>query len=269
MQHPLTRASESKVNCILQALGRPQTIWQRSRLVVTVLEWTAGLLLIGLALDKWFAIPPLVVQWLFWLVWLWWLGDRFPSHREADLSLYGAFAFRRGFYRDVLVGVTCCFAQMLRPAFYGAVDGAFLRPVSLSAQAGLALIVLGFIMIGFAIEVLGIDGAIFLQEYSRTPHLTRRGIYGCLRHPLFVGGIIASIGAAIVVGGTVPICLGLSNLAILPFYMRFEDRRCAKVFGRMYGHYTRDVPAFVPRWRELIKVATVGTAELRSKAAVY
>lgn len=257
------------MNCTLQALGRPQNIWQRSRLVVTILEWTAGLLLIGLALDKWLAIPPLVVQWLFWLVWLWWLGDRFPSHRETDLRLYGAFAFRRGFYHDVLFGVTCSFAQMVRPALYGALDGAFLQPVSLSAQAGLALIVLGFLMIGFAMEVLGIDGAIFLQEYSRIPRLTRRGIYGCLRHPLFFGGIIASIGAAIVVGGKLPVCLGLSNLAILPLYMRFEDRRCAKVFGRIYADYTRDVPPFVPRWRKLVKIVAVEAAELRSKAAIY
>jgi protein-S-isoprenylcysteine O-methyltransferase Ste14 len=256
------------VNCTLQALGRPRTIWQRSRLVVTILAWTSGFLLLGFALDKWLAIPPLVLHWLFWSVWLWWLGDLFPNHRETDLRLYGAVAFRRGFYRDVLFGVTCSFAQMLRPALYGAVDGALLRPVSLGAQAGLALIVLGLLMIGFAMEVLGIDGAIFVQEYSQRPQLTQQGIYGYLRHPLFFGGTITSIGAAIVVGGKVPIALALSNLAILPLYMRFEDRRCARLFGHAYGQYMRKVPPFVPRWRNLVKVVSVAAAELKSKAAV-
>jgi len=123
-------------------------------------------------------------------------------------------------------------------------------------------------MIGFAMEVLGIDGAIFLQEYSRRPQLTRKGIYGYLRHPLFFGGTITSIGAAIVVRGKVPIALGLSNLAILPLYMRFEERRCAKLFGRAYGQYTREVPPFVPRWRNLVKIVSVAAAELKNKAAV-
>jgi protein-S-isoprenylcysteine O-methyltransferase Ste14 len=76
--------------------------------------------------------------------------------------------------------------------------------------------------------------------------VVRSSVYAFLRHPLFVGGVIISVGLGLM-GGEVSLLLAAMNIAALPFYARFEDARCARVFGAHYDDYRASVGAVMPR----------------------
>jgi protein-S-isoprenylcysteine O-methyltransferase Ste14 len=75
--------------------------------------------------------------------------------------------------------------------------------------------------------------------------LVKTGVYGIVRHPLYVAGIIIfTFSPRITVNGlTIAI---LSDLYFL-FGMFIEERRFIKIFGDQYREYMMKVPMMVPR----------------------
>jgi hypothetical protein len=51
------------------------------------------------------------MQAVIWIGWLYWLGVAFPAHRRRDLARGSRRPYARAFYRDILPGTTCNFAQ--------------------------------------------------------------------------------------------------------------------------------------------------------------
>ena len=75
--------------------------------------------------------------------------------------------------------------------------------------------------------------------------LVTTGVYGIVRHPLYVAGIIIfTFSPRITVNG-----LTISVLADLYFLfgMFIEERRFLKIFGDQYREYMKKVPMMVPR----------------------
>lgn len=248
----------------LRALGKDTTTASGAWLAGSVISWTC-VFLFAPEVPRLAGIrSPLTAHVLTWLCWLWWLGHLFPRHRDADVTRYGSCAFRRAFHRDVLQGVSCSFAQMLRPVLYGVAGGGLAVPVTAIQEAGLLVFVWGVVLIGLAMDALGIDGAIFLQEYVGPPRMVRTGIYGIVRHPLFFGGIIASVGAAIALGGALSLSMAAANLAVLLPYLLLEDRRCMQLFGHSYVGYRQTVGPFLPRWRGVLGLTQSAPASDRA-----
>jgi len=74
--------------------------------------------------------------------------------------------------------------------------------------------------------------------------LITTGVYGIVRHPLYVAGIvIVTFSPRITVNG-----LALTVLADLYFLfgMMIEERRFLRIFGDQYRRYMRQVPRMVP-----------------------
>jgi len=75
--------------------------------------------------------------------------------------------------------------------------------------------------------------------------LVTTGVYGIVRHPLYVAGIIIfTFSPHITVNG-----LTITILADLYFVfgMLIEERRFLKIFGEQYREYMKKVPRMVPR----------------------
>lgn len=231
----------------LMALGWRATPLRRVMFVLLIAGVTLGLMGSSKLVEDLLGVPALSFHCFLWIVWLTWLGYVFPLDIARAKSSGRGAPFRHAFYRNVLFGVSCSFAQMLRPAFHGIVEGALSRPVYMRQQIGLVFIAAGSVVIGLAMEVLGIHGAIFLQEYQQSPRLSRNGVYGVIRHPLFFGGIITSVGAALVLSSTDGNAMALANLTVLPAYLVLEDRRCCVLFGGQYNEYRAAVGAFAPK----------------------
>jgi methanethiol S-methyltransferase len=77
--------------------------------------------------------------------------------------------------------------------------------------------------------------------------LVTTGVYGIVRHPLYVAGIIIfTFSPHITVNGlTITV---LADLYFL-FGMFIEERRFVKIFGDQYREYMKKVPRMVPRSR--------------------
>jgi protein-S-isoprenylcysteine O-methyltransferase Ste14 len=198
-------------------------------------------------------LPVLVVHATLWAVWLGWLGGIFPRTRAAWMREFGAGAFRPAFYLEILPGIGASFAQIARPAFEAILDGPRLTAPGVLgggvvATAGLGLIVLG-------VRRLGIAGTLFVREYDALPPLLERGgVFREIRHPLFAGGVVLSIGVATAAGTGQALALSAVNVLAIPFYVRFEDARCSQVFGTEYLTYRARVGGALPRARPRSRV---------------
>lgn len=80
------------------------------------------------------------------------------------------------------------------------------------------------------------------QAYVNTTTLVTGSVYGLVRHPQYLAGILLSIGLALLTQHWV------STLLVLPVYLgieidaRGEDRRCEAFFGEAYREYMARVP---------------------------
>ena len=88
---------------------------------------------------------------------------------------------------------------------------------------------------------------------QRKPELAVTGIYAHVRHPQYTGFILVMFGFLL----QWPTLLTLAMFPVLTFmYVRLarsEEREAIAGFGDAYRSYMQRVPAFVPRWRPLLR----------------
>lgn len=233
---------------VLLALGKMPNGWNRTGLITLLVLWTAGFLIASYAAHKVAGLDPVVFHSLMWIVWLIWLGWIFPSNRDRDLRNASEGAYRRAFYRDVLNGITCSFSQLLRPMVFGFLARPILSPTLWRVGLGLSLLLFGGWLIASGVRTLGITGAMFVVEYHNSPPaLVKKGVYRYIRHPLFLGGMMASVGGGLMMHSQESLVMAIINLLILPLYCRLEDKRCIRIFGDGYRDYKSSAGAVFPR----------------------
>lgn len=86
------------------------------------------------------------------------------------------------------------------------------------------------------------------QSYTPLPFRTP-SVYRRMRHPLYVGWMIAFWSAPTMTAGHLLFALVLSAYMILA--IRYEERDLVGHFGSQYTEYRRNVPAFIPKWPAL------------------
>ena len=83
------------------------------------------------------------------------------------------------------------------------------------------------------------------EEKEKTPVISKHGLYGIVRHPMYLGGILY-FGASMT-DAPLPQFLGY---LILTAYMMIgtvrEDRRLARELGDVYRKYQKEVPMLLP-----------------------
>jgi protein-S-isoprenylcysteine O-methyltransferase Ste14 len=246
---------------LLEALGwrtRP-TDWVR--LIALIGSVTTAILVAGLALAATTPVSIFPVQAVIWTGWLLWLGLVFPRNGRRDAESPVPFPYRRAFRREILLGISIAFSQFLRPTVAGAV---LHEPAPASAEAAIIggpLLLAGVAMIALGVSALGIARTLFVHEYvAGKREVVRTSIYRFVRHPLFIGGALASLGLAICSGDRLAFELALLNTLICPLYVFFEDRRCCEILGRAYADYSAAVGGVVPRRSAMNPVAQLHQA---------
>ncbi len=243
---------------LVEALGWRVSFASEMLLLAMIAGATFVLLILGTAAAAAGPVAVIVVQVCIWILWLAWLGQAFPRNAERDALAPCALPYRRAFTREILFGIAVAFSQMLRPAFYGLLASGVPPegwvPAPPLVVVGVPLAVLGLTVIAFGVSTLGMARTLFVYEYvTSARRVTVAGIYRILRHPLFLGGTAVSAGLAALTGNPVAIALALINIAVVPIYVRLEDRRCCTVLGRPYADYRATVGGMVPRRRSLIR----------------
>lgn len=114
---------------------------------------------------------------------------------------------------------------------------------------GLALAVGGVVFAVSAVATLGRHYDLKLELHAGH-EVVRRGPYGVVRHPIYTGLAIHSLGACLATGNLLFI---VGTLAItFPIFVAralAEERLLREEFGAEYERYAREVPMLVPGLR--------------------
>jgi protein-S-isoprenylcysteine O-methyltransferase Ste14 len=238
---------------LLRALNWKVSTGSRICLVAFIGIATTLVLLLGLLIEELTGAPVVILQCAVWLVWLTWLGIIFPRNRRRDEDAPTSYPYRRAFMREILFGVSLAFSQLMRPAVNGILIEGREIPLVPSAAVGLPLLLAGAGIVGLGVATLGVARTLFVYEYIPTDRpVTTSGIFQVLRHPMFLGGAMISLGLAVCTGSQVAIELGIINACIVPIYVQLEDRRCCATLGLAYGDYRAAVGGVIPRRRSTI-----------------
>jgi len=105
----------------------------------------------------------------------------------------------------------------------------------------------GFILISAAWK------ALYVAQKSQS--LATTGLYSYVRHPQYVGFILVMFGFLL----QWPTILTFAMFPVLVWMYaslaRQEERDAFSTFGAVYTTYAAQVPAFIPRWRRILKRA--------------
>jgi protein-S-isoprenylcysteine O-methyltransferase Ste14 len=113
------------------------------------------------------------------------------------------------------------------------------------AYAGLAITVIGLVFAVWARFYIGRnwDGLIALKEDHQ---LVRRGPYAIVRHPIYSGFMLATLGTAIAQGQLAGLVSTFMIVLAWGYKSRVEERFMTARFGAEYDQYRREVKALVP-----------------------
>jgi protein-S-isoprenylcysteine O-methyltransferase Ste14 len=234
------------MNELLRALGKTPGLWKGCAVFSPIGLVMTAVLTVRLLLDRFVGWEPAAVQLAIWGGWFCWQGWFFARNRERYLRQDPATAYRKAFYRNIVFGLGVWMAQMLTPVETGFHAGTLTQSWAQLA-IGVPLLLFGLLLLGAGFRAIGLAGAGFVYEYfPRATPMLKRCIYSYIRHPLFLGGVFASLGLGCLFEGPSALVLGLVNLAILPVYGRLEDARQLRIFGADYREYCDNVAGFVP-----------------------
>jgi protein-S-isoprenylcysteine O-methyltransferase Ste14 len=104
-------------------------------------------------------------------------------------------------------------------------------------------------LIGFVIVILGFRGLGPSLTANPVPlksgKLVTKGIYRRVRHPIYLGLILATLGMVIVNGSIVKLVFWLPLVILLVLKIRFEEALLVSKYSD-YKKYKEQVPAFIP-----------------------
>jgi len=100
---------------------------------------------------------------------------------------------------------------------------------------------------------IAIDGFLRLKRkgkptrnFENTTVLVKSGIYGLIRHPLYLSLFLLGTGIMIKDMGPVSVIPGVVNFIAIYFTARIEEREMIKKFGDAYREYMKETKMFIP-----------------------
>jgi protein-S-isoprenylcysteine O-methyltransferase Ste14 len=120
------------------------------------------------------------------------------------------------------------------------------RPARWEIIAGFALIVFEVWIFWRVQRDLGGRRLVGQTELSGGGEIVHRGIYARVRHPRYVGSLLAILGACILAGTRATWIIAVAWVLLTRMAISLEERELRDRFGAAYGEYCRSVPRFVP-----------------------
>jgi protein-S-isoprenylcysteine O-methyltransferase Ste14 len=84
------------------------------------------------------------------------------------------------------------------------------------------------------------------SNFENTSVLVKSGLYGYIRHPLYLSIFMFGTGVVLKQTGIVQICLGLVNLTAIYVTARIEEKEMITKFGDEYRVYMKESGMFIP-----------------------
>lgn len=113
------------------------------------------------------------------------------------------------------------------------------RRPSLARLGGVALVVIGLAVVGWAVRAVG-DA-----DVERPTELVTTGPYALSRNPMYVAWTALYAGVALAANAVWPLALLPAVAAATHLVVRREERRLEAAFGEAYYDYRDEVPRYL------------------------
>ena len=114
-------------------------------------------------------------------------------------------------------------------------------------------LILGFplLLIGGWLGISGVkELSLSVSETHRPTRVIKTGVYSHVRHPQYLGGLLAHIGITLILSAFYSLLYTPILMFIVYLIARKEEMELIKEFGDEYEEYRRRVPMFIPRIRK-------------------
>jgi protein-S-isoprenylcysteine O-methyltransferase Ste14 len=128
---------------------------------------------------------------------------------------------------------------------------AFLVPVVNFSIPLLHLIVfVPFFALGAWLGIKGVkETTLKVAETHRAEKIITSGVYATVRHPQYLGGLLAHVGIAFLMSAWY-VLISTPLMMVLVYLISWkEEKELIKEFGKEYEDYRKKVPMFIPRPR--------------------
>jgi protein-S-isoprenylcysteine O-methyltransferase Ste14 len=113
-------------------------------------------------------------------------------------------------------------------------------PNSVRLPVALAILILS--------AYLSISGlTIIFGEVREKPEVVRKGVFGIVRHPIYLSEILVYIGLLFVSLSIASAIICVMAIIFLYFISRYEEKILLEHFGEDYKLYMQDVPMWIPK----------------------
>jgi protein-S-isoprenylcysteine O-methyltransferase Ste14 len=115
--------------------------------------------------------------------------------------------------------------------------------------AGIQLLA-GIMLLGLAGYPAKAGLSIVFGEVRETPAVIRKGVFGIVRHPIYLSEILLYLGLLILSMSAAAATVWVVTIGFLNHISRYEERKLLARFGEDYAQYMREVPMWIPRpWK--------------------
>jgi protein-S-isoprenylcysteine O-methyltransferase Ste14 len=87
-----------------------------------------------------------------------------------------------------------------------------------------------------------------VAETHRPARIVTTGVYSIVRHPQYLGGLLAHIGFSFLLSGLYSLLSTPLIAAVVYFISRKEETELTREFGQEYLDYKKKTPMLLPRW---------------------
>jgi protein-S-isoprenylcysteine O-methyltransferase Ste14 len=113
------------------------------------------------------------------------------------------------------------------------------------------LIFVQFFVVGAWFGIKGvIETTLKVAETHRPEKIVTNGVYSIVRHPQYLGGLMAHIGMSLILSALYSLLVTPLITALIYLISRKEENELKKEFGAEYSDYVDKVPMLFPRWKK-------------------
>ena len=105
-----------------------------------------------------------------------------------------------------------------------------------------------FMVLGAWFGIKGVkQTTLKVAETHRTEKIVTTGVYSIVRHPQYLGGLLAHMGVSFLLSALYSLLVTPLIVVIVYFLSKKEEEELIKEFGKEYNDYRKKVPMLLPR----------------------
>jgi protein-S-isoprenylcysteine O-methyltransferase Ste14 len=105
----------------------------------------------------------------------------------------------------------------------------------------------GFLILIVSGYLAGTGMYIVFKEVRREAVVIRKGVFGIVRHPIYLSAILLFLGLLVFTLSLAALGVWLVIIAFYHYIARYEEKLLLRRFGDHYAEYMKEVPMWLPR----------------------